>query len=220
MKSKTLILLSLFLAATILTSLLLYINQNPYAHYSDKMLLREVSSYDSIQLLGLSSDSATYSVAGVYELSADIPPLRELLSRPAAVSSMNKHLPALCEEFSKSTDYRINSFTFPYQTMFEIFCSETSFIELSSDQLYLNGLCVRDSFLQACANANMDSVAELMAVSSDCPPLFDLLSSPSALPSIREYVPELIEKYEAADNTKAVAALNRLLDIFSVESTK
>ena len=217
---KRVILLSLLLIAVILVSLFLFTKRNPYTLYSDKMLLREISSYDSIQLLGLSSDHATYSVAGVYELSADIPPLRELLSRPTAVSSMNKHLPALYEEFSKSSDYRISGFAFPYQTMFEIFCSETSFVELSSDQLYLNGLCVRDSFLQACANANMDSVAELMAVSSDCPPLFDLLSSPSALPSIREYVPELIEKYEAADNTKAVAALNRLLDIFSVESTK
>lgn len=220
MKRKTLILLSLLLAVTILISLLLYINQNPYAHYSDKMLLREVSSYDSIQLLGLSSASATYSVAGVYELSAEIPPLRELLSRPTAVSSMNKHLPALYEEFSKSSDYRISGFAFPYQRMFEIFCTKTGSSKSSTDQLSINGLCVNEIFMQACANANMDSVAELMAVSSDCPPLFDLLSSPSALPSIREFVPELIEKYEAADNTKAVAALNRLLDIFSEESTK
>lgn len=217
---KRVILLSLLLIAVILVSLFLFTKRNPYTLYSDKMLLREISSYDSIQLLGLSSDHATYSVAGVYELSADIPPLRELLSRPTAVNSMNKHLPALYEEFSKSSDYRISDFAFPYQRMFEIFCTKTGSSNSSTDQLSINGLCVSDIFLQSCANANLDSVAELMAVSNKCPPLFDLLNSPSALPSIRAYVPELIEKYEAADNEKTVAALNRLLDIFSVESTK
>ena len=215
---KKLLILSLVIAMLTLVSFC--ICANTYALYSDKMLLREVSSYDSIQLLGLSSDYTTYSVAGVYELSADIPPLRELLSRPTAVSSMNKHLPALYEKFSKSTDYRISGFAFPYQTMFEIFCTKTGFRQSSTDQMLINGLCVNDIFLQACSNTNMDSISELMEVSSNCTPLFDLLSSPSAVPSIRKYVPQLIEQHEAEDNENAVAALNKLLDIFSVESTK
>ena len=220
MKRRNFALLSLLLTAVIIISLLLFINHNPYALYTDNMLLREISSYDSIQLLGLSSDHTTYSVAGVYELSADIPPLRELLSRPTAVSSMNKHLPTLYEEYSKSTDYRISGFAFPYQTMFEIFCTKTGFRQSSTDQMLINGLCVNDIFLQACSNTNMDSIAELMEVSSNCTPLFDLLSSPSAVPSIRKYVPQLIEQHEVEDNENAVAALNKLLDIFSVESTK
>lgn len=215
---KKLFLLSLVIA--VLTLVAFCICTNTYALYSDKMLLREVRSYDSVYLLGLSSDSATYSVAGVYELSTDIPPLRELLSRPTAVGSIKKHLPTLYEEFSKSTDYRIKGSASPYRTMLEIFCGETGFSDVSTDQLLINELCVNNHFLQASTDANMDSVAELMAVSSDSHPLYDLLSSPSAISSIKKYVPELVEKYEAADNRKTAAALNRLLDIFCIESTK